>query len=489
MENIKPKTLDTIPTLEETKKGVELIKKLKEKEVLLGTYLQNIESKILDDKTLRKDEKDQLEQIFGQIEGFKKTITEKMNDPVVQIDERLQDLEQRLENKNLRKDEKVPLEQEFNDLETKKKMLDNKKDTRYETQPAPIVTPEPDVEEPQEPEPAPEPAPTPTKPEPIVQENTIEYTPSGLEWVRSEYAELLFKNKDAVKYGFDIIEDLTIREHIKKVSENYHQLRFAEIQKIHDNRGTIHDQLEFQKKESALLTQEIMRLENEETKRRINKATASVVHNGGLALLYTAVLGADILKRGYEKSKEYASTTIQQIKETFQAEKNGPKTLKDRLLSRFGMYKQSEEKSDVDGKKPNSQKLTAKYGKTAEQKLAQQKAFEKKLEEVTREKELDEKIKQSLEKIFEQKLDGDLLVKWKRLSEISIVAFFNPGVKLNKKLEDYPLFAKKLYEKISPIYQRDLTTNPTIKLKDYVRELVKEGELEKLWNQPSPSNS
>lgn len=316
--------------------------------------------------------------------------------------------------------------------------------------------------------------------------NFIEMGKPSLERITLDYADQLFKNKAVITRGFDAADPL-VRASLKKLSEDYHAAHFAKLTELQQSGANLEDQMSFYKQQSEALAQEIMKRENKMTQERVGKAVSRISTGAGRAFLYTVVLGGELIKGAWNKGSELAQQGIKKITE-FVTTPQQPKTLKERLLERIGV-ETKKTPATPDGSQPKKPSLVDKYGKTNQQKINQRIEMQKKMKALEEERALEKETTAVLEKIIGEKLEGDTLKKWERLGEITIVGFFNPTTKLHKKLEDYPEHARKIYEAIAPIYKRDLVSRLDTKLKDYIRQIVKNGDTQKIWNQPLPNNS
>ncbi len=314
-----------------------------------------------------------------------------------------------------------------------------------------------------------------SQPEAIDEEKTIEQGKKSLEWVTSSYGDMLFRNKAAIRNGFDHADPL-MRDSLKKLSADYHELHFAEVQKIHESKGSIADQMTFYKQQSEKLALEVMKHETEETKKRVGKAVSKTTAAVGAGLLYLVVFGAKAARATWEKGKDLAGRGLDKAQELWKAPASKAKTLKERLMEKFQMNtEKSEGSSDASkSEKKEPAPLAKKFGKTNQDRIAQRTEVQKKMRELEDRRILEKKTKEAIEKVIGKPLEGDAKTKWERLGKISIGGFFNPTTKLGKKLEDYPEDARALYDKLIPIYQRDLTSDTKMSLGDYVTQLVKE---------------
>jgi hypothetical protein len=314
-----------------------------------------------------------------------------------------------------------------------------------------------------------------SQPTTINEENILEQGTPSLEWITSSYGDMLFKNKDVIRKGFDHADPL-MRDSLKKLSEQYHELHFAEVQKIHESGGSIADQMAFYKQQSEKLALEVMRRETEATKARVSKTVSKTISAAGAGLLYLAVFGAKAARATWEKGKDLAGRGLDKAQELWNAPASKPKTLKERLMEKFQMNTEKPEGSSDASKseKKESNPLAKKFGKTNQDRIAQRTEFQKTMRELEEKRVLEKNTKEAIEKIIGKPLDGVVKTKWERLGKISIEGFFNPITKLGKKLEDYPEDARTIYEKIIPIYQKDLASDPKMTLRDYITQLVKE---------------
>lgn len=448
-----------------------------------------------------------------------------------------------------------------------------------ESEPAPaIITPPTPAPASENPEPAPVPAPAPTKtPEQLLAEkirrgesltpedyllrkdkwsgpggvakelenlatapdsqeahNFIEHTGPNLERSRKDYVLAIFNNRKALyenkqwKDSGNGVESETLdpanQEYLKILQKKYNdnidaelaQITVAENPEGGKRLAMTKARLEFLENERNTFNNELFMLENEETKKRINRALDKAFSKAGEFIgnagafagkkinnildrfknkqgrkkgdgmpgwYYAAMVPVSVVGIGVFGGKvlyKGALDSIAMLKEKFNKTMN-PEKKEGGLKEKYG------------NKKPSAEPIPGKpLDKTQEQ-------FEKE----KKLKEVEARKKEFLEKVTGVELTGRNLDNWKKLGIVHVGKFFNLSrfkkpTELEKQ-KTYPM-QQKIYAALLPAYQeaertskldrtKDIKGTDKLSMEEFITKLAEQDKLKALWTKASSNNS
>lgn len=352
-----------------------------------------------------------------------------------------------------------------------------------------------------------------TPPDPNEVHTFIEMGGPTLERSRNDYVYELFKNRNSY------YPDAATFAHIKTLKEAYNKNIDEQINTIQPVGDMLEDKiackklrLKFMQGEREAFQREILRLDNEETRKRVGKAIEKAFDKTGKFL----GKAKEKIGQGIDKVRDFftddpktkgmgwlyylaVANTVHLKIATWGEEKIGKPT-DDAINTLRNKFREALSSKTPKKESPETKKtLAEKYGdKNNPEKK------EKTPEEVEAERkkaEIESRKKEFLEKATGVEMKGKDLDNWKKLNGVYVGKFFNPSrFKTPKTIDDYPPFERKIYDALVPAYEeakklsatdrtKDIKATNKLNLEEFINKLAEQDKLKDLWKPTSNNNS